>query len=68
LLAGNKDFEALGSLAVALERIASVNVRQTTAQAKEVDLTVLLDELNQRARFPCSWLGSENLPWRRCGN
>jgi PAS domain S-box-containing protein len=45
LLAGNKDFEALGSLAIALERIASVNVRQTTTQAKEVDLTVLLDEL-----------------------
>jgi PAS domain S-box-containing protein len=45
LLAGNKDFEALGSLAVALERVASVNVRQTTADAKEVDLTVLLDEL-----------------------
>jgi PAS domain S-box-containing protein len=45
LLAGNKDFEALGSLAVALERIASVNVRQTTTQAKEVDLNVLLDEL-----------------------
>lgn len=45
LLAGNKDFEALGSLAVALERIASVNVRQTATQATEVDLTVLLDEL-----------------------
>jgi PAS domain S-box-containing protein len=45
LLTGNKDFEALGSLAVALERIASVNVRQTAAEATEVDLTVLLDEL-----------------------
>ena len=45
LLAGNKDFEALGSLAVALERIASVNVRQTAIQATEVDLSVLLDEL-----------------------
>lgn len=44
-LAGNKDFEALGSLAVALERIASVNVHQTTAEPTEVDLTVLLDEL-----------------------
>jgi len=45
LLAGNKDFEALGSLAIALERIASVNVRQTSTPATEVDLTVLLDEL-----------------------
>jgi two-component system, LuxR family, sensor kinase FixL len=41
----NKDFEALGSLVVALERIASVNLRQTASQATEVDLTVLLDEL-----------------------
>jgi PAS domain S-box-containing protein len=45
LLTGNKDFDALGSLAVALERIASVNVRQTATEATEVDLTVLLDEL-----------------------
>jgi PAS domain S-box-containing protein len=45
LLTGNRDFDALGSLAVALERIASVNIRQTTIPATEVDLTVLLDEL-----------------------
>jgi two-component system, LuxR family, sensor kinase FixL len=45
LLAGNKDLEALGSLTAALERIAKVNVRQTGAQAAEVDLAVLLDEL-----------------------
>jgi two-component system sensor kinase FixL len=45
LLAQNKDFEALGSLIAALERIANVNVRQTSAQATEVDLGVLLDEL-----------------------
>jgi two-component system, LuxR family, sensor kinase FixL len=44
-VAGNKDFEALGSLAVALERIASVNLRQSSSQATEVDLSVLLDEL-----------------------
>jgi two-component system, LuxR family, sensor kinase FixL len=43
--AGNKDFEALGNLAVALERLASVNVRQSVSQATETDLTVLLDEL-----------------------
>jgi PAS domain S-box-containing protein len=45
LLAGNKDFEALGNLAVALERIASVNLRQTTTEATEVDLSILLDEV-----------------------
>ncbi len=45
LLAGNKDFEALGNLAVALERIASVNLRQATTEATEVDLSNLLDEL-----------------------
>jgi len=45
LLAGNKDFEALGNLVVALERIASVNLRQSTNQAAEVDLAALLDEL-----------------------
>jgi PAS domain S-box-containing protein len=69
LLAGNKDFEALGSLAVALERIASVNVRQTTAQAKEVDLTVLLDELKivvtpslQEEEIEAQWIVEPGLP------
>jgi signal transduction histidine kinase len=45
LLAGNQDFEALGSLIVGLERIASVNLRQPSDQATEVDLAALLDEL-----------------------
>jgi PAS domain S-box-containing protein len=69
LLAGNKDFEALGSLAEALERIASVNVRQTTAQAKEVDLTVLLDELKivvspslQEEEIESHWTVEPGLP------
>jgi len=44
-LAGNRDFEALGSLIAALERIASINVRQTASQASEVDLGALMDEL-----------------------
>lgn len=44
-LAGNKDFDALGNLIGALERIASVNLRQTTNQADEVDITALLEEL-----------------------
>ena len=45
LLAGNKDFEALGNLVLALERIASVNLRQTSDQAEEVDLAAVLDDL-----------------------
>src|SRR5580658_3001174 len=69
LLARNKDFETLGSLAVALERIASVNVRQTTAQAKEVDLAVLLDELKivvtpslQEEEIETQWIVEPGLP------
>ena len=45
LLAGNKDFEALGNLVLALERIASVNLRQSSDQAEEVDLAAVLDDL-----------------------
>lgn len=45
LLAGNKDFDALGSLIGGLERIASVNLRQSISQAAEVDLGALLEEL-----------------------
>lgn len=44
-LAGNRDFEALGNLIAALERVASVNLRQTASPASEVDLVGLLDEL-----------------------
>jgi PAS domain S-box-containing protein len=69
LLAGNKDFEALGSLAVALERIASVNVRQTATQATEVDLSVLLDELKivvtpslQEENILAEWKVESGLP------
>ena len=45
LLVGNKDFEALGNLVSALERIANMNIRQTVTETTEVDLAVLLDEL-----------------------
>lgn len=44
-LTGSRDFDALGSLIAALERIATVNLRQTTSEAAEVDLAALLDEL-----------------------
>ena len=45
LLAGNRDFEALGNLITGLEDIANLNLRQTTSQATDVDLNALLDEL-----------------------
>jgi two-component system sensor kinase FixL len=69
LLAGNKDFEALGNLAVALERIASVNLRQATTEATEVDLTILLDELKivvapslQEEGIVAQWVVEPGLP------
>lgn len=40
----NKDFEALGSLILALEKIAAMDLRQTADQAASVDLTSLLEE------------------------
>ncbi len=45
ILNGSKDFEALGSLIVALEKIASMELRNTTDQATTVDLASLLEEL-----------------------
>lgn len=69
LLAGNKDFEALSSLAAALERIASVNVKQTTTPATEVDLAVLLEELKivvtpslQEEDILTQWMVEPGLP------
>jgi PAS domain S-box-containing protein len=44
-LAQNKDFEALGTLIQALEKIAGMELRQTTNQAAGVDLASLLEEL-----------------------
>jgi len=41
----DKDFEALGSLVLALEKIAAVELRQTTNQATTLDLQSFLDEL-----------------------
>jgi two-component system sensor kinase FixL len=41
----SKDFEALGSLVRALERIASVDLRHSAGQATEVDLNSTLDDL-----------------------
>lgn len=69
LLAGNKDFEALGSLAAALERIASTNLHHAAAEAAEVDLTILLEELKiivlpslQDERIEANWTVEPSLP------
>jgi two-component system sensor kinase FixL len=43
-LAQNKDFEALGNLILALEKIAAMNLRQMADQACGVDLSSLLEE------------------------
>ena len=44
-LAENKDFEALGTLVLALERIAAMDLRQSASQAAGVEVQTLLDEL-----------------------
>jgi two-component system, LuxR family, sensor kinase FixL len=68
-LAGNKDFEALGNLIGALERIASVNLRQSSDQATEVDLSAVLDELKivvtpslQEENIEAEWIVEPGLP------
>jgi two-component system sensor kinase FixL len=45
LLSHNKDFEALGNLLHALERISSVDLRQYTDDTEETDLVSVLDDL-----------------------
>jgi PAS domain S-box-containing protein len=44
-LAQNKDFEALGTLITALEKIASMDLRHTANQAAGIDLQSLVEEL-----------------------
>ncbi len=69
LLAGSKDFDALGNLISALERIASINLRQSSNQATEVDLTALIDELKivvtpslQEENIEAHWTVEPGLP------
>jgi PAS domain S-box-containing protein len=45
ILNGNQDFEALGTLVLALERIAAMELRQTADEATTVELQSFLDEL-----------------------
>jgi PAS domain S-box-containing protein len=44
-LAGNKDFEALGTLILVLEKIAGMDLRQSANQAAGMDLQSFLEEL-----------------------
>jgi C4-dicarboxylate-specific signal transduction histidine kinase len=44
-LKDNKDFETLGTLVLALERIAAMDLRQTASHAGGVEVQSLLDEL-----------------------
>jgi PAS domain S-box-containing protein len=69
LLSQNKDFEALGSLVLALERIAAVDLRQSSDQATEVDLITVLDDLKivitpalREEGIECTWMLEPGLP------
>lgn len=71
-LANNQDFEALGSLVEALNKIASLELRQSTGgfEAKMVDLTEILDEARIVLEPYCaewditvSWKIPEQLPY-----
>jgi two-component system sensor kinase FixL len=69
LLILNKDFEALGSLVLALERIAAVDLRQSSDQATEVDLIAVLDDLKivvtpalREEAIECAWTLEPDLP------
>jgi two-component system, LuxR family, sensor kinase FixL len=44
-LKGNKDFAALGTLILALEKIASMDLQEISSQASGMELSSLLDEL-----------------------
>jgi two-component system, LuxR family, sensor kinase FixL len=68
-LSQNKDFEALGSLVLALERIAAVDLRHSSDQATEVDLSTVLDDLKiviapalREEGIECDWILGSDLP------
>jgi signal transduction histidine kinase len=68
-LAGNQDFEALGTLIRGLEKIAAMELRQTANQAAAVDLGALMDELRivmdpslRENGIAVHWEIEENLP------
>jgi two-component system, LuxR family, sensor kinase FixL len=45
ILQSNKDFEALGTLVLSLERIAAMDLQQAVSEAASTDIRGLLDEL-----------------------
>ena len=68
-IAANRDFEALGNLIAALERIANFNMQQSTNQAGEIDLAALLDELRivispmlEEEEIAAQWSTEAHLP------
>jgi two-component system, LuxR family, sensor kinase FixL len=68
-LGHSKDFEALGSLVLALERIASIDLRQSGDQATEIDLNSVLDDLRiviapslREESINATWRMDEDLP------
>lgn len=68
-LAQDKDFEALGNLVLALERIAAVDLRPYPDQAIEVDVLAVLDDLRivitpslQDKGIECTWKLDPELP------
>lgn len=68
-LTGDKDFETLGTLVLALERIAAMDLRQSASQATGLDIAQLLDELRividpalRDAGVSAQWLIAPGLP------
>jgi PAS domain S-box-containing protein len=69
LLSGNKDFEALGKLVLALEQIAAVELLQYPEPGIELDLLSVLDDLKiviapsvVEQSILCTWNIEPNLP------
>jgi two-component system, LuxR family, sensor kinase FixL len=68
-LSNNKDFEALGTLILALEKIAGMDLRQSTNQATGMDLQSFLEELRiiiepslREEGIESRWESEPNLP------
>jgi two-component system, LuxR family, sensor kinase FixL len=68
-LTESRDFDALGSLVMALERIANLSLRHSVNQAGEVDLIALLDEVRiviapqlQDEDIGAEWSAESGLP------
>ncbi|HWC98346.1 MAG TPA: ATP-binding protein [Candidatus Sulfopaludibacter sp.] len=70
-LTGNKDFEALGSLVETLNRIASLELKQSASQSQVDgidlsetlgDLRIVLEPMCQEAEIEVHWFVPEDLP------